>query len=532
MPKYLFGQALWLVLMVIGIALTVPAKIFAQALPAPFGKYTENINGVPLELVRIPAGTFLMGNDRSPNPEEKPAHQVTLKSFYIGQFEITRQQYNIVATTLPKISWEMRSQYIGPMTGWSFEERSPADVVFWDAAVEFCERLTRFTGKKYRLPSEAEWEYACRAGTNTEYSFGNEVNYHLAHFRDITADFSPSYWLLPVGKKGYANPWGLFDMHGNVAEWCLDVEHSNYIGAPTDGSVWTSGGNQSRRIQRGGAYGLKAEFGRSSARNSWSRSVTVSDFGFRVVAEVSPTIGSGFIAATSAANYLPQNLAADSLGSLFGTNLATETKAAASLPLPTTLAGCSVFIKDVLGHEHLAKLLYVSPTQINFEMPANLPTGMAQIFAVLNGNIHSSGTINITPISPGVFSVDATGTGFAAAVVQRVKSNGEQVYEPIVKFDPAQNRFLAIPIDVSHPQEEVFLALFGTGIRARSSLANVSATVGGADVEVLYAGEQGEYAGVDQVNIRLLKSLAGQGEVAILVNIDGVAANPVKIHIQ
>ena len=123
---------LLLVLLSAGLQFTVPQNLFAQSqpAPAPFGKFTENINGVTLELVRVPNGKFVMGNDHSPNPEEKPAHQVSLRSFYIGQFEVTRQQYNIVATTLPKIFWEMKSQYIALVflgTG----QRRPRQILFF-----------------------------------------------------------------------------------------------------------------------------------------------------------------------------------------------------------------------------------------------------------------------------------------------------------------------------------------------------------------------------------------------------------------
>ena len=202
------------------------------------------------------------------------------------------------------------------------------------------------------------------------------------------------------------------------------------------------------------------------------------------------------------------------------------------MPLPTTLAGGSVFIKDVLGNEHLAKILYASPTQINFQLPPDLPAGAATIYAVSNGNIHSSSTINITKINPGFFSAEATGSGLAAAVVQRVKSSGEQTYEDVVRYESALNRWVAIPVDVSNPNEQVFLAIFGTGIRSRSSLANVSAMVGNSNVEVLYAGDQGFYAGVDQVNIRLPRSLGGSGEIPIAINVDGIAANPIKINVK
>ena len=496
--------------------------------PSPFGGYTVNLGNIKLELIRIPTGSFVMGNDKSPYPEEKPAHQVNIKSVYLGRYEVTRQQWNWVVDNLPKINKTLVRKYIGPILGtFSVYENNPTDEILWDEAVEFCDRISRYTGKKYRLPSEAEWEYGCRAGTTTEYSWGDILEPKLANLNRV------AIFHLPVGQVGYSNPWGFFDMHGNVAEMCADYEHSNYQGAPTDGSVWNSGGDKFSRVIRGGDYYTIIGTGRSFYRSYFLPvQLRATGFGFRVVAEITPTIGTGSVTATSAANYLPQNLAADSLGSLFGTTLSTESKAAESLPLPTTLSGSSVFIKDILGNEHLAKMLYASPTQINFQLPPNLPAGAATIYAVSNGNIHSSGTINITKINPGFFSADATGTGLAAAVVQRVKSTGEQVYEQVVKYDAALNRYVAIPIDVSDPNEQVFLAIFGTGIRSRSSLANVSAMVGNSNVEVLYAGDQGFYAGVDQVNIRLPRSLSGSGEIPIAINVDGIAANPIKINIK
>jgi len=502
--------------------------------PAPFGKYTENINGVSLELVRIPTGTFLMGNDRSPNSEEKPAHQVSIRSFYIGQYEITRRQWNIVVDTLPKVSRDLRRQYIGPGVSGifgTFEETMPADALFWDDAVEFCDRLTRFTGKRCRLPSEAEWEYACRAGTQTEFSFGDEVNYNLAYFRNVAAG-DPSFWLWPVGGKGYANAWGLYDMHGNVAEWCLDVEHSNHIGAPTDGSAWTQGGNQGERSQRGGQYGFRSEFGRSSARSFWSRNLGASGFGFRVVAEISPVIGNGSVTAISAASYSGAALATESIAALFGINLSNDTQTAPALPLPTALAGASVVTKDSRGNEYVSPLFFASPGQINFQIPPGPALGAGMVSVVTNGNIHSTGTLEITSVSPGLFTADASGRGLAAALVLRVKSNGERVYEPIAQFDPASSRFVAVPIDLSNPAEEVFLLLFGTGMRHRSSLASVTASTGGVATEVLFVGAQGDFAGLDQCNLRLPNTLSGRGEVDVVLTVDGKAANPVKVRIK
>lgn len=497
--------------------------------PAPFGRHTENINGVTLELVRMPTGAFLMGNDRSPNPEEKPAHQVSVKSFYIGQYEITRQQWNIVRDTLPKVSHDLRRQYIGPSGSSNFEETMPADVVFWDDAVEFCDRLTKFTGKRYRLPSEAEWEYACRAGTQTEFSFGDDVDYDLAHFKNLGR---PAFYLSPVGAKGYANAWGLYDMHGNVAEQCLDVDHPNYIGAPTDGSAWTQGGDQRGRRLRGGMYDLRAEIGRSSSRFHWDRFLSVSGLGFRVVAEISPGVGNGSVAAISAASYSSAALATESIAALFGSNLSNDTHPASTLPLPTTLAGASVYLKDSGGNEHLAPLFFTSPGQINFQIPPGLALGLATVYAVNNGNIHSTGTIEITGVSPGLFTADASGRGLAAAVVLRIRSNGEQVYEPVARYDQTQNRFVAQPIDLSNPAEQVFLLLFGTGFRQRSSLANVTAQIGGVSAEVFFAGAQGDLAGLDQCNLRLLSTLAGRGEIDIVLTVDGKITNTVQVSIK
>ncbi len=497
----------------------------AQA-PAPFGRYTENINGVFLELVKVPAGTFLMGNDRSPNPEEKPAHQVNVRPIFIGQYEITRKQWNIIVDTLPKVNRNLGRQYIGPVFGGVIEETTPADAIFWDDAIEFCERLTRFTGRRYRLPSESEWEYACRADTQTEYSFGDQFNPNLANL-EFSADN-----LLPAGSMGYTNAWGFYDMHGNVAEWCLDNEHPNYLGAPVDGSAWLQGGNESGRVLRGGRYRWKPELGRSSARFFTSRNLGASGFGFRVVAEINPLIGNGSVTATSAASYSGTELATESIAALFGNNLSDTTQVASTLPLPIAIAGASVFIKDSGGKEYAAPVFFASPNQINLQIPSGLESGVATIYAVNNGNIHSSGIIHISNVAPGLFAADASGRGVAAATVLRMKTNGEQVYEPVALFDLASNQFIALPIDVSNPAEQVFLLLFGTGMRNRSSLASVEASIGGVGTEVLFVGAQGGFAGLDQCNLRLAGALAGRGEVDVALTIDGKATNIVKVNIK
>ena len=148
-----------------------------------------------------------------------------------------------------------------------------------------------------------------------------------------------------------------------------------------------------------------------------------------------------------------------------------------------------------------------------------------------NGKI-STGSAQISSLAPGLFSATADGKGWAAADVQRVKADGSQVYEPVTRFDPAQNKVVALPIEVSNPQEQAFLLLYGTGLRGRSSLANVHVTIGGVSCEVLYAGPQGVYVGLDQLNIKLPRSLAGRQETDVVLMVDGQAANTVRVHLK
>lgn len=149
-----------------------------------------------------------------------------------------------------------------------------------------------------------------------------------------------------------------------------------------------------------------------------------------------------------------------------------------------------------------------------------------------NGRISATGAVEITNLSPGLFSADASGRGLAAALALRIKSDGAQVYEPTVRFDPALNRFVAVPIDVSNPAEQVYLILFGTGFRQRSSLAGVQAQIAGVLSEVSFAGAQDDLIGIDQCNVRLLPSLAGRGESNVELMVDGKAANTVKLWIR
>jgi eukaryotic-like serine/threonine-protein kinase len=239
--------------------------------------FAENLgNGVTLEMVQIPGGTFTMG---SPAGEagrfnnEGPQRQVRVPGFFMGKYPVTQAQYQAIMGTNP---------------AYFKDDKRPVEQVTWDDAVEFCKKLSQKTGKTYRLPSEAEWEYACRAGTTTPFYFGETittdlVNYHgnfpygsapKGVYREQTTDvgnFPP-------------NSFGLYDMHGNIWEWCQDIYNSSYQGAPTDGSPWLSGSDNNMKRLRGGSWLYMARICRSATRNVNARTNRVEDVGFRVVA--------------------------------------------------------------------------------------------------------------------------------------------------------------------------------------------------------------------------------------------------------
>ena len=223
-------------------------------------------------MVGLPAGQFLMGSpdsDRDAESWEKPQHQVKINSFAIGKYPVTQAQYQAVMGTNPSY--------------FKNNPQNPVENVSWDDAQAFCQKLSQITGKTYRLPTEAEWEYACRAGTTTDYYFGD-------YFDDCLKDYAWYYGnsqdkTHPVGQKK-PNGWGLYDMSGNVWEWCADTWHDNYDSAPTDGSAWIENGNDNLPPLRGGSW-LNFPNGCRSAYRCWVSPDYLNDFdlGFRVACD-------------------------------------------------------------------------------------------------------------------------------------------------------------------------------------------------------------------------------------------------------
>jgi len=234
----------------------------------------------------------------------------------------------------------------------------------------------------------------------------------------------------------------------------------------------------------------------------------------------------------SAASYRGSQLAPESIAAGFGQNFATSTQnAAENQPLPTTLAGASVRVTDSMGTARLAPLFFVSPTQVNFQIPQGAALGPGAIAFTNTNGANSRGDVDIVSVAPGLFTVNANGSGLAAALALRVKAGNSQVFEPIVRLD-SQNQFVPIPIDLGPTTDQVFLVAFGTGFRFLSSLSAVSATIGGTPAQVSFAGAQPGLVGLDQANILLPRSLIGRGEVDVVLTVDGQTANTVSVSVK
>jgi formylglycine-generating enzyme required for sulfatase activity len=241
-------------------------------------QFTQDLGGgVTLEMVAIPGGTFLMGSSQGRSYEdERPQHRVTVAAFLMGKYLVTQEQWQaVMGTDLP---WRCNGA------------KRPVENVSWNSACEFCERLSRKSGRVYRLPSEAEWEYACRAGTATPFSFGETITTDLANYCG-----EHTYRAEPKGVYRHEttevgsfppNAFGLYDLHGNVWEWCADTWHDSYDGAPTDGSAWKSG-RDSFRVVRGGSWHEPPDNCRSALRLRLDPSEGDDLIGFRLASFLS-----------------------------------------------------------------------------------------------------------------------------------------------------------------------------------------------------------------------------------------------------
>ena len=231
---------------------------------------------------------------------------------------------------------------------------------------------------------------------------------------------------------------------------------------------------------------------------------------------------------SSSANGNAPAVAPGSLASAYGTDLATGSPGSTSLPLPASFGGTSVSIVDSSGATTLAPLVYVIPSQVNFEVPATVATGAAQVTVTSGDGTQSTTSVQIATVAPGVFELN-TG-GLAAAYVILYHADGTQTVEQVYTVNGA-GAVVAAPVSLGSSTDTPYLFLFGTGFEAAGT-SGVKVSIGGTNFPIQYAGAQGGYAGLDQVNIPLPASLAGSGNVTVQLSANGIAANPVSMIIQ
>ncbi len=253
--------------------------------------FTEQLsNNVGIQMMLILGGEFTMG---APETEldsldrERPLHKVTVPTFFMGKYPVTQEQWQTVMSKNP-------SSFKGA--------KLSVDSVSWNDAKRFCDVLSEKTSRKYRLPTEAEWEYACRAGTTTPFHFGETISTDLANYRGTDWKISDETYPGNYGKGELGiyrekttevgsfppNYYGLCNMHGNVWEWCEDTWHDNYKGAPSDGSAWVEG-KSNFKVVRGGSWDDNPFNCRSASRFYVNPEVAYKNIGFRVVCEVPRT---------------------------------------------------------------------------------------------------------------------------------------------------------------------------------------------------------------------------------------------------
>jgi len=536
------------------------------------------------EMTRIPGGQFQMGDhagfvDPAHPSDELPIHAVTVDTFFIGTYHVTNNQYiAYLNSAFTQGLIEVRSGMVYRKGGSDIfcETRQSVDYssigfdgktftlldargdhpvvsIRWFGAIAYTNWLSEqqglqacydlvtgkcdFTKNGYRLPTEAEWEYAGRGGQYTPYyifPWGDvgdpaQANWPLTPANPYQTGAYP--WTTPVGffngklknKSDYnwpgsqstyqtkdgSNAYGLYDMAGNAWQWVHDWYQTNYYASspsknptgPDTGSPMPDGlpyhgmrgGNWYNGDQTDPGHGRVSNRNPGYFRGPQDPNHPYYHMSFRVARSATG------LTTVSAASYAAV-VAPGSIASAFGAGL----------------SGTSVLINN-----RSAQVLGASTTQVNFIVPADTATGTATIAI---GNL--TGTMTVATVAPALFSASADGRGVAAAVALRIAADGKQTTQLL--FDSSLK---SLPIDVSRTGEQVLLLLFGTGMR--NATQKTTATIGGVSVALAGPVAQGEFAGLDQVNLGPLPAtLAGKGEVPIGLSIDGKPANTVTVNIQ
>jgi uncharacterized protein (TIGR03437 family) len=552
------------------------------------------------ELALLPAGQYQMGDhygfvDPEHPSDEVPVHLVWIDALLIGAYDVTNVQYvQFLNSAYSQGLIEVRNglvyakggadlymdtnQVLGYSSiGWDsakftlidFRATHPVGVTWFGAAaytnwlsqqqgLQPCYDLTTWqvdlTRNGYRLPTEAEWEYAGRGGQYNPYytyPWGNDADVTKANWPESNTPYAtgPYPWTTPAGfyngqlhtkvEFGWpgsqatyqtadgSNAWGLYDMSGNNWQWVNDWYENPYYSVspyknppgPTQAAASLMPDGLPYRGMRGGTwYNSDAGdpgHGRVSNRdpayyrapdNPNSPYYHVS---FRV-ARYAPALTT-----VSAASYSGVSVAPGSIVAAFGSGL----------------SGGAVTVTDSGGTQRAAQVLASAATQINFVVPAAAAIGQATVTVSNSGSVVAVGTVDVETVAPGLFSANGDGKGAAAAMALLVKSDGSQTSAPVFQCGTAAGSCVATPLDLGVASDQLFLLLFGTGMRGFQQQA--AATVGGISVGVAGPAAQGQYVGLDQVNLGPLpRSLAARGEVPIVLTVDGKAANPVTVSVQ
>ena len=267
---------------------TVKLNLKGEVIDRPFSKviyFREDLgNGITLDMVKIPAGTFKMGaaQGEDARKDEFPQRDIRVSEFWMGRFAVTQDQWEVMAASSDKIKRDL-VLYPSTLNG----DKLPVEKVSWDDTKEFCDRLSRKARRIYDLPTEAQWGYICRAGTTTPFHFGETITTDMANF-----DGNHTYAQTSKGiyrEKAIAvdsfhpNTFGLYNMHGNIGEFCLDDWHDNYEGAPSNDSAWESASSDSGKILRGGNRHYRPSYCRSASRTHSRFFTAINGVGFRIV---------------------------------------------------------------------------------------------------------------------------------------------------------------------------------------------------------------------------------------------------------
>lgn len=563
------------------------------------------------ETTQLPAGEFQMGDhydfvDPQHPSDERPLHMVWVDALLIGIYDVTNSQYvEFLNSAYAQGQLEVRNNLVYARGGANYyvdlhaamnyssfafdgSKFSVTDFrglhpvgVTWFGAIAYTNWLSaqqglqpcydaatgkiEFTKNGWRLPTEAEWEYAARGGEyNPYYNFpwGNDADNSKANWpgantpaqgADPNNPFQtgPYPWTTPVGfyngrlhtKAEYswpgsqqtfqsgkgANSWGLYDMSGNVWQWVNDWYGTNYYAVspyrnppgPDAGSPMPD--NQPYRNMRGGSWynGGVNDPGHGRVSNRDPAYYRAPDnpngpyyhTGFRIARFVSTPVAPALVA-VSAATFGGASVAPASLVSLFGHGLAGGT--------------VTVTVKDSNGAQSTAQVLASVATQVNLVMPTSVATGPATITVTAGDGTSISGTLQVDAVAPGVFSANASGKGVAAASAVLVKGDGTQAPQNVFRCDAAAGSCTAAPLDLGSGVDQLYISLYGTGMR--NFTQKVTAAIGGVNVNVAGPVAQGQYFGLDQVNLGPVpRSLASKGEQDVILTVDGKQANSVTV---